>query len=122
MISDDAQRCEYGGKTAFTRASLSCANENAERLVNVTRFSTGTLNTQHSRLLFMPDLVVTLLISALAIQFPIGIFMYLDAKRLDLKNPELYWLGVIVPAGGFAVVLYYLSERKTLPKNEPETT
>ncbi|ADB62819.1 hypothetical protein Htur_3965 (plasmid) [Haloterrigena turkmenica DSM 5511] len=70
----------------------------------------------------MPDLVVTLLISALAIQFPIGIFMYLDAKRLDLKNPELYWLGVIVPAGGFAVVLYYLSERKTLPKNEPETT
>lgn len=68
----------------------------------------------------MLDIVIILLLVALVIQFPIGILLYLDAKRLDLKNPELYWLGVIVPAGGFAVILYYLSERKTLLKNEPE--
>ncbi|QRV17770.1 hypothetical protein JMJ58_22630 (plasmid) [Haloterrigena salifodinae] len=68
----------------------------------------------------MSDIIITLLLGALVIQFPIGILMYLDGKRLDLKNPEMYWLGVIVPAGGFAVILYYLSERKTLPKNEPE--
>ncbi len=46
--------------------------------------------------------------------------MYFDAKRLDLKNPEMYWLGVIVPAGGFAVILYYFSKRKDLPKKETE--
>ncbi len=69
----------------------------------------------------MPDVIViiTLSLGALVIQFPIGILLYLDAKRLDLKNPEMYGLGVIVPAGGFAVILYYLSERKTFRRTNP---
>ncbi len=62
--------------------------------------------------------LVVLLLGALVIQHPIAILMYFDAKRLNLKNPEMYWLGVIVPAGGFAVILYYFSERKDLPKKE----
>lgn len=46
--------------------------------------------------------------------------MYFDAKRLDLKNPEMYWLGVVIPAAGFVVILYYFAERRNLPKKEHE--
>lgn len=60
-------------------------------------------------------------VGAIAIQIPIGILMYFDAKRLNLKTPEKYWLGVIVPAAGFIVILYYVSERHTLPKKETDT-
>lgn len=70
----------------------------------------------------MTNVVIGLLAGALIIQFPIGILMYIDARRLDLKNPQMYWLGVIVPAAGFVVILYYFSERKSLPKKETETT
>lgn len=68
----------------------------------------------------MPDLVYLFFVGAIAIQIPIGILMYFDAKRLNLRNPETYWLGVIIPAAGFVVILYYLSERKSLPKKETE--
>ncbi|UIO99439.1 hypothetical protein Hbl1158_13045 [Halobaculum sp. CBA1158] len=64
----------------------------------------------------MVELAYVLIVGAIAIQIPIGILMYFDAKRLTLKNPEKYWLGVIVPAAGFIVILYYFSERKNLPK------
>jgi hypothetical protein len=68
----------------------------------------------------MSDLVPFLLVGAVAIQIPIGIVMYFDAKRLDLKDPEVYWLGVVIPAAGFIVILYYFAERRNLPKKEEE--
>lgn len=64
----------------------------------------------------MPELTVLLLVGALLIQYPIGVWMYFDARHLNLKNPEMYYLGVIVPAGGFIVILYYISNRADLPK------
>ncbi|MDQ2056356.1 hypothetical protein [Halobellus sp. H-GB7] len=63
----------------------------------------------------MVEPVMLLLIGALLIQLPIGVVMYVDAKRLNLKNPEVYWLGVVAPAVGFVVILYYVSERRNLP-------
>jgi hypothetical protein len=48
--------------------------------------------------------------------------MYFDAKRLDLKDPEVYWLGVVIPAAGFVVILYYFAERRNLPKKEEDTS
>ena len=68
----------------------------------------------------MPELAYLLFVGAIAIQIPVGILMYFDAKRLNLKSPETYWLGVLIPAAGFLVILYYISERKTLPKKETE--
>ncbi|WP_049986916.1 hypothetical protein [Halobellus rufus] len=64
----------------------------------------------------MRELVTLLLLGAVLIQLPLGVVMYLDAKRLGLQNPEQYWLGVVVPAAGFVVILYYFSERRNLPK------
>jgi len=70
----------------------------------------------------MSELVPFLLVGAVAIQIPIGIVMYFDAKRLDLKDPEVYWLGVVIPAAGFVVILYYFAERRNLPKKEEDTS
>ncbi|MDS0294013.1 hypothetical protein [Halogeometricum luteum] len=70
----------------------------------------------------MVDAGITLFYGVLALQLPIGVLMFFDAKRLKLKNPEKYWLGVVIPAVGFVVVLYYLSERKNLPKEEADGT
>ncbi|MFA1611063.1 hypothetical protein [Halobellus rubicundus] len=64
----------------------------------------------------MTEPAVLVLVGAVLIQLPIGVAMYFDAKRLGLKDPELYWLGVVVPTVGFFVILYYLSERRNLPK------
>ena len=64
----------------------------------------------------MTEPVILLLVGVTLIQLPIGVVLYFDAKRLNLKDPELYWLGVIVPTLGFVVILYYVSERKNLPK------
>jgi hypothetical protein len=64
----------------------------------------------------MSDLVAFLLVAALALQVPVAILAYVDAKRLGFENPEWYWFGIIVPAAGFAVALYYFTERKNLPK------
>ena len=47
--------------------------------------------------------------------------MYLDAKRLNLENAEGYAMGILVPTGGFVVVPYYVSQRRTLPKREDDT-
>jgi hypothetical protein len=66
----------------------------------------------------MSDLVPFLLVGAVAIQIPIGTAMYFDAKRLDLKDPEVYLLGVVLPAAGFVVILYYFAEWRFLPQNE----
>lgn len=66
----------------------------------------------------MVELAYLLIVGAIAVQFPIGVLMYFDAKRLNLKNPHKYWFGVILPAAGFIVILYYFSKRKSLPKKE----
>ncbi|SDY01438.1 hypothetical protein SAMN04487946_105115 [Halobellus clavatus] len=54
-------------------------------------------------------------IAALLVQYPMGALVYLDARRLGVENPATYGLGIIVPAAGFIVGLYYVSERRTLP-------
>ena len=64
----------------------------------------------------MTEPVLLLLVGLTLVQLPLGVLLYFDAKRLNLKDPELYWLGVVVPTVGFVVILYYLSERKNLPK------
>lgn len=68
----------------------------------------------------MVDLVAVAFVAAVAIQLPIGILVYVDARRLGLRNPELYSLGILLPAGGFVVIPYYLSQRKTFPKADAE--
>jgi len=68
----------------------------------------------------MAEPVMLLLVGVMLVQLPLGVVMYFDAKRLDLKDPELYWLGVVVPTVGFIVILYYFSERRNLPKHESD--
>jgi len=63
-------------------------------------------------------LATLLLTVALGVQLPLGALAYVDARRLGLRDPVVYALGVIVPAGGFFVVLYYASNRRSLPKAE----
>jgi hypothetical protein len=64
----------------------------------------------------MTEPVMLLLVGALLIQLPLAVVIYVDAKGLNLKTPEQYWLGVVVPTVGFVVILYYLSERRNLPR------
>jgi len=68
----------------------------------------------------MIDLVVWLLVLAIFLQLPISLLVRYDAKRLDLKQPIKYELGIIVPTAGFIVLLYYLANRRDLPKAEDE--
>lgn len=68
----------------------------------------------------MSESVPVLFAVLIAVQVPVGIVLYFDAKRLNLRNPEKYWFGVIIPAAGFLVILYYFSERTNLPKEEIE--
>ncbi|WP_459877225.1 hypothetical protein [Halorubrum gandharaense] len=64
----------------------------------------------------MSNTVALLLALVVFAQLPIAIIVYFDARRLGLKQPEKYELGIIVPAAGFIVILYYLSNRRDLPK------
>lgn len=64
----------------------------------------------------MADLIAVLLVAVIAAQLPIGVVVYLDARRLGLENPERYWLAIIVPMGGLLVFLVYLSRRDRLPR------
>ena len=66
----------------------------------------------------MSDVVPLFLAVFIFIQLPIAILVYFDARRLNLKQPEKYDLGIIVPAAGFIVIVYYFSNRKELPKRE----
>ncbi|WP_338740182.1 hypothetical protein [Haloplanus salilacus] len=68
----------------------------------------------------MPDAVPALLVGALLAQFPIAVWVALDARHRNLRNPEMYWLGIVVPAAGFVVILYYFSARERLPTLDPE--
>lgn len=62
------------------------------------------------------------LILAVSIQYPLALVVYLDARRLRLKDPETYALGIIVPAAGFVVILYYLSERDSFPRRDDDAS
>jgi hypothetical protein len=64
----------------------------------------------------MADLVVLVLLALLGVQIPIAALVYLDARRLGLKDPEKYWLGILIPTGGFVVIPVYLSRRRELPR------
>lgn len=66
----------------------------------------------------MTDLVVWLLVLVIVLQLPVSLFVGYDAKRLGLKHPVKYELGIIVPTAGFIVFLYYLANRRDLPKVE----
>jgi len=50
-----------------------------------------------------------------------AILVYIDARRLGLENPEQYDLGIILPAAGFLVFVYYVSKRGTLAQNAAES-
>lgn len=69
----------------------------------------------------MSDLVVLLLVLVICLQLSTSLLVRYDAKRLSLKQPLKYELGVIVPTPGFVVLLYYLANRRDLPKVEPNS-
>ena len=54
----------------------------------------------------MSDLVLVLLVGFFAIQIPMALLVYIDARRLGLETPEQYDLGIILPAAGFLVFAY----------------
>jgi len=66
----------------------------------------------------MSDVIVLILVALIFLQLPVSLIVRLDAKRLNLKQPVKYELGIVVPAAGFMVLIYYLSKRRELPKRE----
>ena len=68
----------------------------------------------------MYDPAFVALVVGLAAQYPLGFVVYLDARRLGLRDPAIYGLGIVVPAAGFVVALYYLSERDALPRADSD--
>lgn len=70
----------------------------------------------------MTDWGYVAFVAFLGVQIPLAVLVYIDARRLGLKDPFVWEMGVLVPAAGIPVILYYLSNRKTLPKkSETET-
>jgi hypothetical protein len=69
----------------------------------------------------MTDLVVRLLALLVFLQLPVSLLVRYDAKRLGLEQPLKYELGIVVPTAGFVVLLYYLANRRELPKAEEES-
>ncbi|SDK83244.1 hypothetical protein [Natronorubrum texcoconense] len=69
----------------------------------------------------MSDLILVLLVGLFAIQIPMAVLVYIDARRLGLENPEQYDLGIILPAAGFLVFAYYLSKRGSLARRAAES-
>jgi hypothetical protein len=69
----------------------------------------------------MVDAALTLLLAVLAVQFPIAVLVYIDARRLGLATPRLYAVGIVVTnVAGVFVILYYLSKRRELPRADGE--
>ena len=66
----------------------------------------------------MSDVVLLLLVAAIVLQIPVGVLVNFDAKRLGLKNPEKYAMGILLPTAGFVVIPYYFVERKNFPREE----
>lgn len=68
----------------------------------------------------MADRLLILFAAVIFAQFPIAVLVHIDAKRLGLKNPHMYELGIIVPMGGLLVVPWYVSRRKDLPRADED--
>jgi hypothetical protein len=68
----------------------------------------------------MPGFVGLLVTALIVLQVPVAILVYLDAKRLNAKNPFVYFYGVLVPAAGFVVVPASLSKRDELPRDSDD--
>ena len=69
----------------------------------------------------MADVVAFAFVFVLTIQLPLAVIVYLDARRLGLERPEIWWFGIVAPAAGFLVAWYYVSQRANLAAevNEP---
>lgn len=50
----------------------------------------------------MTGLLVLIFLGVIVVQVPIAFLISFDARRLGLENPEMYELGVLVPAGGLS--------------------
>jgi len=66
----------------------------------------------------MTDPLVLLLVLLIFLQLPVSLLVRYDAKRLGLRQPVKYELGIVVPAAGFIVLFYYLADRRDLPKDD----
>lgn len=60
----------------------------------------------------VPLVILGLVIGVFIVQIPLGLWAYFDANRQNADNPEEYALGIIVPAAGLLVFVYYLVERR----------
>ncbi|MFU8867907.1 hypothetical protein [Natronococcus sp.] len=60
----------------------------------------------------MELLVLPILAVLILLQIPISIFVHFDAKRRELKNPDTYEFGVLVPLCGLVVTVVYLYKRR----------
>lgn len=69
----------------------------------------------------MFDAVALVLIGLLALQIPIAVLVHIDARRIGIEHPEWYDMGIIVPAAGFLVIPYYLSNRRRLAREAAKT-
>jgi hypothetical protein len=48
------------------------------------------------------------------LQFPLAVFIHIDATRLNIESPEPYELGTLFPLFGWLVVALYLSNRSNV--------
>ena len=69
----------------------------------------------------MPGFAGFLVTALIVLQVPVAILVYFDAKRLNAKNPLVYFYGILVPAAGFVVVPVYLSKRDELPRESADS-
>lgn len=56
---------------------------------------------------------VALFLGALAVQVPLAVLVFIDAKRVGFDDPNRYAVGVLAPAAGFLFLPYYVSRRRT---------
>jgi len=65
-------------------------------------------------------LVYAVLFLLLAVQIPMAVFVYVDARRrgIDRNTRDQYELGILVPSLGFLVFVHYLASRDGLPPSE----
>jgi|GEM_PF-2917311 len=66
----------------------------------------------------MAERVLVVLAGAVALQFVLGILVYVDANRRELDNSGAYWYGASIPVVGYVVLAAYLSHREELPTRD----
>lgn len=70
----------------------------------------------------MDPFVYLVLAFVFFLQIPASAVIYFDARKRQLKHPERYELGVLVPLGGLGIVAAYLYKRRNLPVVSPDTS